>query len=232
MEVKKIVLDDIMLILSYVAILLSVISYVITFKRNLRQEKELHKIESEIKLFEREFKYNKNENVETYLKGLTYTIKELYPNMDFTISIELVGKCNAQNPSESEVVILDSYPDKEYNMQMYYRIKDNIDLSSIVKDSKAYFFVSDLHKYDALKNQVNINRDFLQRYNTSIVVPIQKNDKENEKIIGFLCIRSSQKLGNVKKNRKLMDVVKLAASRIYDCLKENELIQETIKIKK
>lgn len=29
-----------------------------------------------------------------------------------------------------------------------------------------------------------------------------------------------------------MDVVKLAASRIYDCLKENELIQETIKIKK
>lgn len=224
--------DNITLIVSFISLLVAVMSSLITFRKHLLLENiKLRKIEINHKLREEELKYKKSKDIELYVEELASRIKEIYPKSDSAISIKLVEKSYKQNPSESEVITL-VYPNKKYNIKMPYKIKDNTDFNSIVKDSKEYFFVSDLKKYSALKKYVNSDRHFMQEYNTSIVVPIQKNSKGNENIIGFLCINSSQKLGNVKKNKKLMDVVKPTASLFYDYLTENKLVQEAITIKK
>lgn len=225
--------DNITLIVSFIALLVAVMSSLITFRKHLLLEDiKLRKIDINLKLLEKELKDKKSKDIELYLEKLTSIIKEIYPKSNSIISIKLVEKSDKQNPSESEVITWVSYPNKKYNVKMTYRIKDNTDFNSIVKNSKEYFFVSDLKKYSALKKYVNSDRHFMQEYNTSIVVPIQKNSKGNEDIIGFLCINSSQKLGNVKKNKKLMDIVKSAASLFYDYLTENKLTKEAITIKK
>lgn len=86
-----------------------------------------------------------------------------------------------------------SYPDEEYNIKISYRIKDNTEFNSIIGKNKEYFFVSDLKKYSVLKPYINTNQYFMEKYNTSIVVPIQKESKEKEDIIGFYVLIQCKK---------------------------------------
>ena len=227
--------DNITLILSAFTLLLTTISCLTTtkqyFKERQSKKKELRKLKIDIKLLENEFKENKNVTVEKFLERLTDIIEELYPRSNITISIRLIRNSNKNNPEDSEVITWITYPNKNYNIKTNYKIKDTTDFYSIVKHSREYFFVSDLKKYCALATYINAERHFLQMYNTSIVVPIQKTNKEKEDIIGFLCITSPQKLGNVQKNKTLVDIVKVTASLFYDYLTKNELNQDTITIK-
>lgn len=175
-----------------------------------------------------DFKYKKLDEkggIDNYLKLMIDTIKVLYPKNTFTASVKLVSKSSTENPLESEVVTLASYPSTMYKIKPTYKIKNNTDLSTIVKDNKEYFFVSDLKRYSNLNKYKKEIRNSIDNYNTCIVFPISKDGDE---IIGFLCINSPQKLNNVKKNRKLRDIVKVSASHSYDLLIDNKLRQEAI----
>ena len=230
-------IDNITLIVSAIALIVSVISSLITYKNKYFQEKLLEKNKLRkkviyIKSFENKFKNEKTKDIEQYLELITSIMKEIYPQSNSIISIKLVEKSNNQNPSESEVITWLSYPQIRYDVKRCYKIKDNTDFSSIVKENKEYFFVYNLKKYSVLKEYINSDRYFIQNYNTSIVIPIQKMSKQNEAIIGFLCIDSTQKLGNVKKNKKIIDIAKSAAELFYDYLIENKLTREAIEIRK
>lgn len=228
--------DSITIIISFFSLVFSVMSCLTTIRQYYRerqfQKEEFHKIKIDLDLLEDEFKEGKNVHLDFYLKRLGDIIGEIYPKSNANISVKLIRKGDKINPSNGEVVTWMTYPQKKIDIQTTYKIKENTDLYSIVKDYKGYFFVSDLKKYSALKTYLNEERNFIQKYNTSIVVPIQKRDDEKENIIGFLCITSSKKLGNVKKNKKLIDIVQSMASLFYDYLVDNKLNQETITIKR
>lgn len=228
--------DNIMFITSALTLLLSIISCMTTirnyFQEIQRKKVEVEKLRIELRLLEKELNEKKNEDVGSCLKRLTDLIEEIYPKSNANISVKLVRKSDKSNPSNSEVITWVTYPKKKHNIQAIQKIKENTDFNSIVKDSREYFFVSDLKKYSALKTYSNAEKHFIQEYSTSIVVPIQKENKETEDIIGFLCITSPQKLGNVKKNKKLVDIIKTSASLLYDYLIENKQKQEAITINK
>lgn len=221
--------EYITIVVSLLAFFISIINSFKIFKQILsyRELRDVHRGELILKSLENELKNEKGKDAEVYLEKTTSMLKEIYPKCSFTISVKLVEKSDKQNPSDSEVITWISYPKQKYNVKMSYKVKDNTDFSSIVDESKKYFFVSDLKEYSALKEYKNSDRNFLQEYKSSIVVPIQKN----ENILGFLCINSSDNLGNVKKNRKLVDVVKPVTSLFCDYLIENQLAQEAITIK-
>ena len=229
MEVNKMINEYITIVVSLLAFFISIINSFKIFKQILsyRELKDVHRGELSLKSFENELKNVKGKDAELYLEKITSILKEIYPKCSFTISVMLVEKSDKQNPSDSEVITWISYPKEKYNIKMSYRVKDNTDFSSIVDESKKYFFVSDLKEYSALKGYKNSDTNFLQEYKSSIVVPIQKD----ENILGFMCINSSDNLGNVKKNRKLVDVVKSVTSLLCDYLIENKLTQEAITIK-
>ncbi len=239
--------DNITIIISVIALLISLIDVLRNYKKDYSnllceikdikaREKELYKMKVEIKnleleLGEKYIKQLRDNTIKVYLKKLSEMINQIYPKSNCTISIKLINKSDEKNPLESEVVTWVSYPEKNHNIKMNYTIKDNTDFSSIVNDKKEYFFVSDLKEYHAISKYTNIDHHFMEKYNTSIVVPIQ-NAKGNIEIIGFLCVNSHKKLGNVKKNRAMVDIIKATTSIIYDYLKENKLSKEAIFIKK
>lgn len=221
--------EYITIVVSLLTFFISIISSVEIFQQifSYRKSREVHCGELSLKSFENELKNAKGKDAELYLEKITFILKEIYPKCSFTISVMLVEKSDKQNPSDSEVITWISYPKQKYNIKMSYKVKDNTDFSSIVDERKKYFFVSDLIEYNALKGYKNSDRNFLQEYKSSIVIPIQKD----ENILGFLCINSSDNLGNVKKNRKLVDVAKSVTSLFCDYLIENKITQEAITIK-
>lgn len=232
--------DDIVVFLSIVALLVSIINMCMVHMRFIRLNMEsallyINRITEFRKLqmeLEKQVLCLKSDSEQIYLKKLSELINEIYPECNVTISVKLIVKSNKSNPPDSEVISLASYPDEGYNTKIPYRIKDNTEFNSIVGKNKEYFFVSDLKKYSVLKPYVNTNQYFTEKNSTSIVVPIQKESKEVEDIIGFLCINSMQKMGDVKKNKKLIYIVKFIASFLYDYLIENKLNQEEIILKK
>jgi len=228
--------DSIALIISALTVLLSAISCVTSIRQYIKEVRlrkvERKKLKIQIELLEESIKEKKYIGIEMHIKSLIKIIGEIYPKSETAISIKLIRKSDKSNVENSEVVTLITYPEKRYDMQKIYKIKENTDFCLIVKDSREYFFVSDLKEYSASKTYYNQNKHFIQCYNTSIIVPIQKTVKDKDDIIGFLCVMSPLKLENVKKNKKLIDIVKLTASFFYDYLKENKLNQEAIVIKK
>lgn len=236
-------IDNATIFLSCIALLVSLINLLIEFRVRSKERhldiwnkiKELEKTKIEIKKLKLEGKdivYLQNNNIETYLRKVVEMIKGIYPESDPNVSIKLISKNNAKELLDGQVMTWYTYPDKSNNIKMTYNIKENTDFSSIIKDSSEYFFVSDLKKYNALNSYFNENKDFIQQYNTSIVVPIQKKDKNGEDVIGFLCIDSREKLGNVEKNRSIIEIVKSAASNLYEYLSQNGLREEVYSIKK
>lgn len=234
--------DDIVVLISIMALVVSVINMFMVWMRFIRINMEsksmyikrtikFQKLQTELEKEKRAL-YSKRDKEQIYLKKLSEIINEIYPECNATISVKLIAKSDRSNPSDSEVISLASYPDEEYNIKISYRIKDNTEFNSIIGKNKEYFFVSDLKKYSVLKPYINTNQYFMEKYNTSIVVPIQKESKEKEDIIGFLCVNSMQKMGDVKKNKKLIHIIKSIASFFYDYLVENKLNQEEIILKK
>lgn len=231
--------DNITIILSVVALLLSTTNLLFTYIKRLKefQDKALerHKIKLSIKKMEFEHDLmnsidSKSDSIDIYLKLTKNMVNEIYPDNAFIVSIKLISKSNAENPLESEVITLASYPDSR-NIEPVYKIKNNTDFSTIIGDNNEYFFVSDLKEYSVLKNYINESNNYIECYNTSIVFPIQKGNKNSEDIIGFLCVTSPQRLNDVKKNKMLMDIIKSAATIAYKYLTENKLRQEVISIK-
>lgn len=233
--------DNITIIISVVALLVPAINLLLStcikhIQELQNQTLELSKINMNLKNMKFELDVKnimdlKINSIDIYLNMISTTLNEIYPQNTFTVSIKLVSKSNTENPLESEVITLASYPNNIDNIKPIYKIKNNTDLSTIVRDKNEYFFVSDLKEYSVLNSYINENRHYIGNYNTNIVCPIQKSNKNSEDIIGFLCVDSPQKLNDVKKNKKIMDIIKSTASLVYEYLTENKLQQEVISIK-
>lgn len=224
--------DNITILLSFIALSVSLINLSTTFRHS---QKLLDKLKEKFKIIldsndlmlevnGSDSTNSKDIKIDTYLEGITRIINEIYPKSAFVVSIKLISKTNMENPLESEVVTWALYPNNDNSIPIEYKIKNNSDFSSIIKDNNKYFFVSDLKKYSALTSYTNESSHYIEKYNTSIVCPIQKNNF----IIGFLCVDSPQKLNNVKKNKKLIDFINFAASLAYKYITERKLNQETI----
>lgn len=220
------------ILLSCVTLLFSLINFLIGHIINSKESQyelwknieEVNKVKIEIKnleLEQRTITYFQKDNVETYLRKIVDIIKEIYPKSNPSVSIKVIYKDNAKDFLESQVITWYTYPVKKNNNNLSYKIKNNSDFKSILQDNREYFFVSDLKKYSALNDYSNENKDFLKEYNTSIVVPIKKKDKKRENIIGFLCLESQEKLGNVKKNKSIIELIEFAASNLYEFLSQN-----------
>ena len=90
-------IDNITLIVSAIALIVSVISSLITYKNKYFQEKLLEKNKLRkkviyIKSFENKFKNEKTKDIEQYLELITSIMKEIYPQSNSIISIKLVEK--------------------------------------------------------------------------------------------------------------------------------------------
>lgn len=228
--------DNITIILSVVALLIPAINLLSTYIKYIQELQNLHMINMNLKNLKFEFAVKNNmdlksKSIDIYLNMISTTLNKIYPQNTFAVSIKLVNKSNTEDPLESEVITLASYPNKTDNIKPIYKIKNNTDLSTIVRYNNEYFFVSDLKEYSVLNSYINENSHYIGNYNTNIVCPIQKSNKDSEDIIGFLCVDSPQKLNDVKKNKKIIDLIQLTASLVYEYLTENKLRQEVISIK-
>lgn len=226
--------DNLSIIISIIALVFSLLSVIPMMIRNYK----------EFKLNMNEIKYMKSTletskkihfsqfNLEDYTKELLEKISKIYPKAILNVSIKLVKSADIEKPEESKLFTWFSYPQQIPGEQKLYTIKNNSDFYALVKNNGKFFFVSDLKKYSALKSYKNESTHYLQRYNTTMVFPIRKKGKDKKyDIIGFLCMDSPQKLNNVKKNEKVINLLEMATSVIYDFLEQNKDEQEIFSIK-
>lgn len=171
-------------------------------------------------------------DVEDYTKELIEKINEIYPKAIFNVSIKLVKSVDIKKPEESILYTWFRFPQQMQGERNLYTIKNNTDFRALIENNGKFFFVSDLKKYSAFTNYKKESKNYLQRYNTSIVFPIRKKGKDKKyDIIGFLCVDSPQRLNNVKKNEKVICLVETAASVIYDFLNQKKDKQEIFSIR-
>lgn len=93
------------------------------------------------------------------------------------------------------------------------RFTKNTDFYKIIKENEEYFYVGDLEKYSKEKGNdyKNSNRDYLNYYKGTIVVPIKiennyihfsKDKKGGVHLLGFLCVDSLSKKAFTERQRK------------------------------
>ena len=87
-----------------------------------------------------------------------------------------------------------------------------------------------MKEFNAFREYMNENRDFLKRWRTSIVCPIKKaqNSDIQAGVIGFLCINSLQEFNNVKKNGLVIEYIKKATNKLYEVMQKEDIIYEII----
>ena len=123
--------DDIVVLISIMALVVSVINMFMVWMRFIRinmESKSLYikrtikfqKLQTELEKEKRAL-YSKRDKEQIYLKKLSEIINEIYPECNATISVKLIAKSDRSNPSDSEVISLASYPDEEYNIKISYR---------------------------------------------------------------------------------------------------------------
>lgn len=230
-------IDNLSIIISIIALCFSLLSSIPMIIRNIKDYKEIKLNFNIIKKMELTLETSEKIdfsqfNVENYTKELLEKINKIYPKAIFNVSIKLVKSVDIENPKESILYTWFRFPQQMQSDQNLYTIKNNTDFSSLMENNSKFFFVSDLKKYSAFEIYKNENRNYLQRYNTTMVFPIRKKGKDKKyDIIGFLCVDSPQRLNNVKKNEKVISLVKMAASVIYDFLDQNKDKQEIFSIK-
>lgn len=229
--------DNLSIIISIIALSFSLLSVIPMMIRNVRDNKEiklnLNKIKNVELALETSEKIDFNQfNVEDYTKELLAKINKIYPKAIFNVSIKLVKSVDIEKPEESILFTWFRFPQQMQGEQNLYTIKNNTDFRALIENNGKFFFVSDLKKYSALEYYKNESKNYLQKYNTTMVFPIRKKGKDKKyDIIGFLCVDSPQKLNNVKKNEKVISLVETAASVIYDFLSQNKDKQEFFSIK-
>lgn len=203
--------DFITALLSSVALIFSLVNFIISYKKT----RTLHMIkDADLKILEEECKAESTDFIDFAIRTVAALISSMYPESNPYVSVKLIIKSNKKELSEKSVATIRFYPEKRDSL--IYKIQDNTDFSSIVKNNSRYFFVSDLKKYSALNTYKNSANDYIQKYNTSIVCPIQKDKRNAEDIIGFLCVDSKQKFENVKKNKEIIEFIISTASRLYE----------------
>jgi hypothetical protein len=230
-------IDNLSIIISIVALGVSLLSNILMITRNIRDYKELKVSFNIIRKMELTLEPSEKIdfsrfNVEDYIKELLEKINRIYPKAIFNVSIKLIKSVDTEKPEESKLYTWFKFPQQMQNEQNLYTIKNNTDYRSLIENNGKFFFVSDLKKYSAFTNYKNESKNYLQRYNTVIVFPIRKKGRDKKyDIIGFLCVDSPQRLNNVKKNEKVISLVEMAASVIYDFLNQNKDKQEIYSIK-
>lgn len=231
-------IDNLSIIISIIALCFSLLSSIPMIIRNIRDYKEIKLNFNIIKKMELTLETSEKIdfsqfNVEDYTKELLEKINKIYPKAIFNVSIKLVKSVDIEKPEESVLYTWFRFPQQMQGEQNLYTIKNNTDFRALIENNGKFFFVSDLKKYSAFRNYKNESQNYLQRYNTTMVFPIRKKGKDKKyDTIGFLCIDSPQRLNNVKKNEKVISLVKTAASVIYDFLEQNRDKQEIFSIKK
>lgn len=230
-------IDNLSIIISIIALCFSLLSSIPIIIRNVRDNKELKLNFNIIKKIELTLETSEKIdfsqfNVEDYTKKLLEKINKIYPKAIFNVSIKLVKSVDIEKPEESILYTWFRFPQQMQGEQNLYTIKNNTDFRALTENNGKFFFVSDLKKYSAFYNYKNESQNYLQRYNTTMVFPIRKKGKDKKyDIIGFLCVDSPQRLNNVRKNEKVINLVETAASVIYDFLDQNKDKQEIFSIK-
>lgn len=238
-EMKSIVVSVIMLITSWLCCGISIKAM---FLHSIMDEKVKDDIRVVYKRCETEINKEKNAeftleinkkigfskfDLKDYTKELLRELLKIYPEAIFNVSIRLLKSADIEKPEESTLFTWFGFPPQMQDEQNLYTIKHNTAFKSLIENNGKFFFVSDLKKYSALKSYENESKNYIRKYNTTMVFPIRKKgtDKKYD-IIGFLCVDSPQNLKNVKKNERVISLVETAASVIYDFLKQNKDEQE------
>lgn len=231
--------DNISVIISFLALCISFSSIIPMLYKTLTDYKslkvhlrdiELQQKNIEVKMKNGEIAFN-NFNIENYLEILICKMHEIYPSTKFDISIKLLVALDESKPMESRLLTCFSYPTQK-NSEINI-IKDNTAFDSILKSNGDYFLVSDLKTFQKISQYKNDDDNFINKYNTTIVVPIRRKKKDKTfDIIGFLCVNSPQKINNVKKNRMIVEFITQAASTLYDFFIKNSDEMEKMLIMK
>lgn len=241
-------LDNISIIISVIVLLISIVSNVISliqmkksYRKNRIDDSYIsYKLKNQIRNISFLDKSNEGDanvirdDIIDCMKITSDVIKNFYSKTTCTISIKLISKVDSENPLNSQLVTWAVYPNNEFNNKVIYTIKNNTEFSSIVKNKNTYFFVTDLKKFSTLNTYINENKDFLNLYNTLIVFPIQKKEKDVYYLLGFLCIDSPGEYKDIRKNKEMLNVIKVISSAIYDRFSILSLKKEmlTVKIEK
>lgn len=232
-------LENISIILAVVSLLISIINIIVLKFKSKSDSEKLYNgkkyflsRKTAVAPFLTEIK-TKNLSTEGYLKVLFNGIEALYPNSKIRLSIKIIKERNIKKPEESKVVTWITYPQRGIISSDLgiYTIKNNTDLYSLYIKNNNYFLVSNIKEFIAFKNYKNEERHFSEKWNSVIVVPIQQTEesKDVDSIIGFLCISSLQDFNNVKKNKNLIELIKIVANKLYDNLQKEIPITEIVK---
>lgn len=237
-------LDNITIIISIITVLISIVFNIMSVikEKKFSQRKvidevyEYHKLKNQIRNINSSESSSETgmikDDIMEYMKIISDVIKSFYPKTTCTISIKLISKENSEDPINSQVVTWATYPYNEFNNKLTYTIKNNTEFSSIVKNKNTYFFVTDLKKFSALNTYINEDKDYLNSYNTVIVFPIHKKEKDSYYLLGFLCIDSPGEYTDTKKNKEIVDIIKFVSSVIYDRLSISSLKKEMLTVKR
>lgn len=236
-------LDNITIIISTIAVLISIVFNIVSVikektssqRKVIDEAYEYYKLKNQIRNINSSESSSETgmikDDIMEYMKIISDVIKSFYPKTTCTISIKLISKENSEDPINSQVVTWATYPYNEFNNKLTYTIKNNTEFSSIVKNKNTYFFVTDLKKFRALNTYINENEDYMDSYNTVIVFPIHKKEKDSCYLLGFLCIDSPGEYTDTRKNKEIVDIIKFASSVIYDRLSISSLKKELLTVK-
>lgn len=89
-----------------------------------------------------------------------------------------------------------------------------------------------MKKFSAFNTYINENKNYMNSYNTVIVFPIQKIEKDHCYLLGFLCIDSPGEYPDTRKNKEMVDIIKFVSSVIYDRLSISSVKKEILTVKK
>lgn len=211
-------IDDLSIILSLTTLFISFLTYLLnvwtssSFHRDLIEFKiDKLKLAKELKV---ELRENNKNSIENYLVFLNEKIKELYPDIVLSIKVLLVKNIDKRDPAQSTVYVRYTYPHREKDRDIVFKIANNTDFSAIVTQKNEFIFISGIKEYDKVSSLGYISEDlnFKKKYNTVIVFPIQEEKGKNRSVIGFVCVASPQRMNNIKKNEELMGFMDIAVN--------------------
>lgn len=167
--------------------------------------------------------YLAEDNIDACFKILVERIQKIYPKIKVRVSVKLIEGLGDNTTCKSLVYLWHSYPESNYDDGIKYVIENNTDFNSIIQNKREYFFVSDLKEFSAISQYKNSSKNFLYNYNSSIVCPICKKEKgQIYDIVGFLCVDSPQKLNNVENNERIIKLIEVTASILYEYIIKNK----------
>lgn len=217
-------LENISVILALAGLLFSLINFLILARReryshNAKVNLEINR--NALKLVGHELKDEASAN--HLLKEIAMLINDIYPQSNARIFVKLISEIDFDNPGKSQVITWLSFPDTKTVLSSKYTINQNTELEYVFINGNQYFFVSDINDSKSLGSYITQDKDSSKWLNTVIVYPIcKKQDSGSNHIIGFLSVASPKKFNNVKKNEQILEIVRLAANKLYDFIQRKQ----------